>query len=337
MYYGKTSISKFEEFFATLYKDNVFEIIEQYPQAKSLIVDYQKLEMFDSDLADLLLDKPEEVIEAAQNAIKNIDTIVSNIDINIRFENLSNVIPLHDINSDRIGSFVSFEGAIEKVDKPSPKLKTAVFECRGCMRLVEIEQLSGNDIIEPSLCSECGGRSFRLLPEESTYINTQLLIVGNKNTSRKIDVIIEDDLTSWDDYTEGQLIKFTGTLNTFRNQKTGKFEFYLYCNHVERLNEEIIIEEFEEVEKEYGDRDTPEYNAWRSGIINRDKVCQCCGSEKYPVAHHVFGYEHHQLYRVDLDNGIQLCKWCHGKYHSHYGKNANPRTLIKFIRRFGTK
>lgn len=37
----QTSISKFEEFFATTYKDDVFEILEQYPDKKSIIVDIQ--------------------------------------------------------------------------------------------------------------------------------------------------------------------------------------------------------------------------------------------------------------------------------------------------------
>ena len=333
----KTSISKFEEFFATSYKDDVFGILEQYPDKRSLIVDYLALEMFDPDLADLLIDKPEEVIEAAKIAIKNIDPLVKDADINIRFENLSNIIRLQDLNSKYIGSFVSYEGIIEEVNEPLPRIETGVFECRGCMRLHEVEQTSANRIIEPSLCSECGGRSFRLLQEESKYVNTQLIVTGSKDTSRKLQVVLEDDLTSWDDYNIGQFIRFTGTLKTFREEKSGKFKFYLYCNHIERLIEEEYSEDIEEVEKGYGDRDTPEYNAWRSEVIHRDKVCQCCGSKKYPVAHHIFGYEHYPKHRVDPNNGIRLCKWCHGKYHSHYGMNANPKTFAKFIKRFGTR
>ena len=337
MYYGKTSISKFEEFFATLYKDDVFEILEQYPDTRSLIVDYQRLEVFDSNLADLLIDKPEEVINAAQIAIKNIDPLVSDANLNIRFENLSNLIPLQSLNGKYVGSFVSYEGIIENVNKPIPKIETAVFECRGCMRLHEIEQMAGDGIIEPSICGECGGRSFRLLQEESKYINTQLLVTGNDNTSRKLNVIMDDDLTSWDDYTTGQKIRFTGTLRTYRESK-GSFNYYLHCNYIERLNDEIFIEEEdEEVENEYGDRDSPEYRTWRDEIIFRDKVCQCCEGTKYLEAHHIFGYDDHNNYRVHPDNGIALCKWCHGKYHSYHGKKANPRTLIKFIKRFGTK
>lgn len=335
----QTSISKFEEFFATSYKDDVFEILEQYPIKRSLIVNYPTLEIYDPDLADLLIEKPDEVIEAAKTTIKNINPLVKSANINIRFENLNNMIQLKDLNSNYIGSFVSYDGIIEEVNEPAPRIETDVFECRGCMRLHEVEQTSSNTIIESTLCSECGGRSFRLLQEESEYVNTQLIITGSKDTSRKLIVVFEDDLTSWDNYNIGQHIRFTGILKTYREEKNGRFNFYLYCNHIERLSEELFIEEEdEEIEKEYGVRDSPEYNAWRLEVVSRDKVCQCCGSEKYPVAHHVFSYENYPKLRVDPNNGIRLCKWCHGKYHSHYGiTNANPKTYTEFINKFGTK
>ena len=336
MNYHKTSTAKFEEFFANEYKNDVFEILTKYPDERSLIVSYLSLELFDPDLADLLIEKPEEVICAAEIGIKNIDPIINDVDINIRFKNLTNIIPLQYLNSKYVGSFVSFDGIIEDVEKPSARIKNAIFECRGCMRLHEVEQPSDNTIIEPSLCSECGGRNFRLLREESEYVDTQELIVGSKHTSRKIKVILEDDLISWDEYNIGQFIRFTGTLKT-SYLKNGNFDLYLYCNHIERLSDEEIIEDIEEIEKEYGDRESPEYNAWRSEVIHRDKVCQCCGSEKHPVAHHIFGYEYYPKFRVDPNNGIRLCKWCHGKYHSHYGMHATPKTLVKFIKRFGIK
>ena len=46
---SRTSVAKFEEFFATTYKDDVFEILEKYPDERSLTVDYNDLEMFDPD------------------------------------------------------------------------------------------------------------------------------------------------------------------------------------------------------------------------------------------------------------------------------------------------
>ena len=241
---SQTSIAKFEEFFATLYKDDVFKVLEKYPDERSLNVDYETLEVFDPDLADLLIDKPEEVIEAAQIAIKNIDPLVKDADINIRFENLSNVIPLKTLLSKYIGTFVAADGIVRKTDEIRPRIETGVFECRGCMRLHEVEQSSGNRIIEPSLCSECGGRSFRLLQEESKYIDTQtarmqepLENLSGGTEPKQMLMVLEDDLV--DELNPGDKVRITGTLKTFREERSGKFKNYIYVNHIEPLEQEF--------------------------------------------------------------------------------------------------
>ena len=240
----QTSTAKFEEFFATSYKDDVFEILEEYPDERSLTVNYESLELFDPDLADLLIEKPEEVIEAAQLAIKNIDPMVKDADINIRFENLSNVIPLKTLLSKYIGTFVAADGIVRKTDEIRPRIETGVFECRGCMRLHEVEQSSGNRIIEPSLCSECGGRSFRLLQEESKYIDTQtarmqepLENLSGGTEPKQMLMVLEDDLV--DELNPGDKVRITGTLRTFREERSGKFKNYIYVNHIEPLEQEF--------------------------------------------------------------------------------------------------
>ena len=241
---SQTSIIKFEEFFATLFKDDVFEILEKYPDERSLNVDYNQLEIFDPDLADLLIEKPEEVIEAAKTAIKNIDPLVKDADINIRFENLSNIIPLKTLLSKYIGTFVAADGIVRKTDEIRPRIETGVFECRGCMRLHEVEQTSGDRIIEPSLCSECGGRSFRLLQEESKYIDTQtarmqepLENLSGGTEPKQMLMVLEDDLV--DQLNPGDKVRITGTLKTFREERSGKFKNYIYVNHIEPLEQEF--------------------------------------------------------------------------------------------------
>lgn len=241
---SQTSIIKFEEFFATLFKDDVFEILEKYPDERSLNVDYNQLEIFDPDLADLLIEKPEEVIEAAKTAIKNIDPLVKDADINIRFENLSNIIPLKTLLSKYIGTFVAADGIVRKTDEIRPRIETGVFECRGCMRLHEVEQTSGDRIIEPSLCSECGGRSFRLLQEESKYIDTQtarmqepLENLSGGTEPKQMLMVLEDDLV--DELNPGDKVRITGTLKTFREERSGKFKNYIYVNHIEPLEQEF--------------------------------------------------------------------------------------------------
>jgi replicative DNA helicase Mcm len=202
------------------------------------------LELFDPDLADLLVEKPEEVISAAQIAIKNIDPLVKDADIHIRFENLSNLIPLKTLLSKYIGTFVAADGIVRKTDEIRPRIETGVFECRGCMRLHEVEQTSGNTIIEPSLCSECGGRSFRLLQEESKYIDTQtarmqepLENLSGGTEPKQMLMILEDDLV--DKLNPGDKVRITGTLKTFREERSGKFKNYIYVNHIEPLEQEF--------------------------------------------------------------------------------------------------
>ena len=168
----KNPVAKFEEFFSTKYKDTVFEALEKYPDQKSAIVDYVELEMFDPDLADLLIEKPEEVIKAASKAIGNIDPLRKNAELHIRFENVSNNIPLRFLRSKYIGKLVAVDGIVRKTDEIRPRILKAIFECRSCMRLHEVQQKS-NLITEPALCQECGGRSFRILQEESEFLDTQ--------------------------------------------------------------------------------------------------------------------------------------------------------------------
>ena len=220
----KTSLAKFEEFFSTIYKDDVFEILEKYPDERSLTVNYEDLEMFDPDLADLLIEKPDEVILASQKAIKNIDPLMKDAELNIRFENLTNNIPLSDLLSKYIGSFVSADGIVRKTDEIRPRIETGVFECRGCMRITEVEQTSGNHIMEPSLCSECGGRSFRLLQEDSKYIDTQsarmqepLENLSGGTEPKQMLMVLEDDLV--DELNPGDKGRITGTLKTFREER----------------------------------------------------------------------------------------------------------------------
>ncbi|MGL4670327.1 MAG: minichromosome maintenance protein MCM [Methanobacteriaceae archaeon] len=256
---SKTSLAKFEEFFSTKYKENVFEVLERYPDDKSIIIDYIDLEMFDPDLADLLIEKPDDVIEASQKAIKNVDPLMKNADVNIRLENVTNLLPLGDLLSKYIGRFVSADGIVRKTDEIRPRIITGVFECRGCMRLHEVDQPTTNILVEPSLCTECGGRSFRLLQEESKYIDTQTARIQEplENLSggtepKQMLLVLEDDLV--DNLNPGDSVRITGTLKTFREERSGKFKNYIYANYIEPLEQEFeelhLTDEDEEAIKE---------------------------------------------------------------------------------------
>lgn len=239
-----TLTAKFEEFFATSYKDEVFSILEKYPDERSLIVNYHALEIFDPDLADLLIENPEEVISTASEAIKNIDPLAKDADINIRFEQLSNIIPLKTLLSEYIGTFVSADGIVRKTDEIRPRIEKGVFECRKCFRTLEVEQGSANKIIEPSLCADCSGKLFKLRQEQSKFIDTQtarmqepLENLSGGTEPKQMLMVLEDDLV--DKLNPGDKVRITGTLKTFMEERSSKLKNYIYVNHVEALEQEF--------------------------------------------------------------------------------------------------
>lgn len=63
-------------------------------------------------------------------------------------------------------------------------------------------------------------------------------------------------------------------------------------------------------------RNTYDYRKWRSKVIERDKVCQMCGSNKNLEAHHIKPFSKYPDLRLCLENGITLCRKCHRKYHA---------------------
>jgi len=240
----KTPTVKFEEFFSTKeYKDRIFEVLEKYPHVRSIEIDYRDLEMFDPDLADLLIEKPDTIIRTAQKAIQNINPVGVDADLNIRFKNITNIIPLRDLRSKFIGKLVAVDGIVRKVDEIRPRILKAVFECRSCGHQQEVPQ-SSSSLVEPSFCTECRGRSFRLLQEDSQFLDTQTLKLQEplENLSggeqpRQITIVLEDDLV--DTLTPGDVVRVTGILRTIRDDRTKRFKNFIYGNYAEFLEQEF--------------------------------------------------------------------------------------------------
>ena len=64
------------------------------------------------------------------------------------------------------------------------------------------------------------------------------------------------------------------------------------------------------------DRRDPLVSKWRKSVLERDKhVCQHCGDTKNLCVHHISYWSDDPVNRVNIDNGITLCKSCHKKEH----------------------
>lgn len=66
-------------------------------------------------------------------------------------------------------------------------------------------------------------------------------------------------------------------------------------------------------------RQTAVYKEWRKKVYERDAFsCQHCGTNKDLHAHHIKSFSKYPELRYDIDNGITLCRPCHGKVHGRY-------------------
>ena len=86
-------------------------------------------------------------------------------------------------------------------------------------------------------------------------------------------------------------------------------------------------------------RQSIEYRKWQNTVHKRDKyTCQCCGKRyKHLSVHHIFPFSDFIDLRLNVDNGICLCKDCHdsrieGAFHNIYGTMHNtPEQLREYI------
>jgi len=82
-------------------------------------------------------------------------------------------------------------------------------------------------------------------------------------------------------------------------------------------------------------REYVKYRNWRTSVYQRDKfTCQCCKRKKSGqlVAHHLYGYADNEELKIQIDNGVTLCRECHKEFHKTYGyKNNTLKHFAEFM------
>ena len=66
-------VASWQNFFEENYKSEIETIALEYPEKRSLLVDYWDIDKADSKLAELLINQPYKAIFNAEEALKNID------------------------------------------------------------------------------------------------------------------------------------------------------------------------------------------------------------------------------------------------------------------------
>lgn len=228
-------------------------------ETKTIYIDCEVLKKYTAEINDnseslysLLERKPETIIKDFEDVLE----ALLNIDIKeyyIKFDYNGKETKMNDLLSDKIGTFIKSTAVVKGLYEIKPILQTAVFECRGCARHHEVKQINIGNITEPSLCSECGGRSFKLLDGESSYYNSRKALLeepledlGNKTNPRNMVTILtgDGDFINRADY--GDRVEITGILSNYRDSKTNEFNFYINDYNIKKIGDvDMIITEDE--------------------------------------------------------------------------------------------
>src|SRR3989338_1918331 len=144
-------INRFHEFVEANHYPDLLNSVRK--DKHFLIVDFSEIAKFDVDLANDILENPEDAIKAAELAMEEFD--VEGIKVfKIRFKNLpeNQKIMIRDIRSKHLGKFIWTEGIVKQKSDVRPQVTAAKFECPSCGNIINILQLNGS-FKEPSKCS----------------------------------------------------------------------------------------------------------------------------------------------------------------------------------------
>lgn len=193
-------IEKLTEFIEENYKDDIYDAIQK--GRLSLIMDFKELARFDHELAEELIQQPEEVIKAAEIALEQIDLPEESILKRVRLKNLPETqkTKITDIRSIHLDKFISVEGIVRQASDIRPQVTEAKFECQSCGFQIKILQID-QKFKEPTRCT-CGRKgasSFKLLSKQ--LIDVQHLKIEEAPESltggeqpKRLSIFVKEDL-----------------------------------------------------------------------------------------------------------------------------------------------
>lgn len=102
---------------------------------------------------------------------------------------------------------------------------------------------------------------------------------------------------------------------------------YVSQKEYELLKNAIVVEDV---------RQTYAVKKWSKLIKEMcNNTCQCCGSKHNLASHHILSFKNYFMLRIDLKNGICLCRDCHTEYHKRYDLDeCSALNLFEFIEDF---
>jgi replicative DNA helicase Mcm len=168
------------------FRPHILAIADRYPEQRSLEVPFGAIDAADTGLADLLLERPDEVIDAGRRAMRELLPVAGPEADLLRLRPVGLPVTAHRtvraIREADLNHLIAVDGIVRRVTEVRPQIRDAVFQCVACRTEFHEPQDDASMVFrEPLECPDsqggCGrpaGRTrFRLLPEKSTYVDAQ--------------------------------------------------------------------------------------------------------------------------------------------------------------------
>lgn len=247
-------VTAFEEFFSEVLGRDIHELAGAFPEKRSLDVDYRRLEKYNSDLADGLLERPDTYFKSAEEALDNlrVPTSTGMLKAHVRVWNMpeERSVMVQHLGAEHLDKLISVEGIVSLATEIKPAIKRAHWECLHC-GLKHFTYPEKSVLKTPTFC-KCGRRDFRHLEGEDEFVNMQNAqmqdpvekLRGNSPTTH-IALWLEDDLVNR--IAPGEKFVVAGILRkravTKDRKQTSVYEKLLEVRHLVRSEKE-----FEELE-----------------------------------------------------------------------------------------
>jgi len=254
-------IEKFEEFYSAALSEKINKLLSEYPVQKSLFVDYEELEKYDRDLADILIKQPDLILGAAEQALVSSQEVAyktANPDLkfepHVRFINLpESGLLIQDISSRQIRELISIKGVITKRGPVRHKVKVAVYKCQMCDAQMKVPMTKNTQV--PQVCTECKRRALKLEEDASYFVDVQyseaqelLERLKGGSPAATIELWLEDDLVN--KLTPGETVAITGVMRLRPPQK-GKTKVeneQIYTRYIDVVSATKTQKDFEDIE-----------------------------------------------------------------------------------------
>jgi len=221
-------------------RPEILALSDQYPEERSLTVTFSEIERVDTALADVLLDRPEEVLDAGQRAMRELLPVADAESAGLRLRVVG--LPptghrlIREIRESDLNRLIALDGIVRRVTEVRPQIRDAVFQCVACRTEFHEPQDEASMVFrEPLECPEsqggCGkpaGRTrFRLMPEKSSYVDAQRIEIQENPETLKhgahpqgLAVMLTEDLTGR--VLPGNRVVLNGVLKSFQRASASR-------------------------------------------------------------------------------------------------------------------